>query len=130
MKLKTPKIFTLQEVKKALPYVKSIVSDLVSLHQQLAGMTNQKADIYLHVERQIDTCRQELYSVGCHIKNEKKGLVAFYWKGKSGIGELYWQLGEDDIYYWRAIGKKNLNLLPNAIQKIELNVQQLGRVTP
>ena len=125
MNIKTPKIFTLQEVKSALPYVKSVVSDLVSFHQQLLGMSNRKTDNYLHIKRQMELCRNELRSVGCHIKNEKGGLVAFYWKGKSGIAELYWQLGEEDIYYWKEIGKKNLNLLPNAIKKIELNLHNL-----
>ena len=125
MNIKTPKIFTLQEVKSALPYVKSVVNDLVSFHQQLSGLNNRKTDNYLHIKRQMELCRNELHSVGCHIKNEKGGLVAFYWKGKSGIAELYWQLGEEDIYYWKEIGKKNLNLLPNAIKKIEHNLHSL-----
>ncbi|WP_372366464.1 DUF2203 family protein [Candidatus Uabimicrobium sp. HlEnr_7] len=125
MKRKTPKIFTLEEVKNALPYIKSITSDLVSLHQQLLGTTDKKTDRYLRIKRQMQVCREELRSVGCHVKSEKGGLIAFYWKGKSDIAELYWQLGEEDIYYWREISKKNLNFLPSAIKKIEFNVQKL-----
>lgn len=124
MKSKTPKIFTLQEVKNALPYVKSIVSDLVDLHQQLVGMVDKKTDGYLHIQRQMSIYRNELRSVGCHVKNEKGGLVAFYWESESGVAELYWQLGEEDIYYWREIGQKSLNLLPNAVKKIECDLEK------
>ena len=120
--MKTPKIFTLQEARKSLPYLKSIVADLVRLQKDIAEETDTTSDYYLLLQKNIQVCRNELNSVGCHVKDEKLGLVAFYFKKSQTIGELYWLLGEEDIYYWREISKKNLHFLSHAVKKIESNV--------
>lgn len=127
MKLNTPKIFTLDEARETLPYVKKVVDDLVNLHQKATNIKNKRQDLYLELQKEIDICRQELFLVGCQIKNEKKGLISFFGIKNNKMAEHYWQIGENDIYCWKAIGNKNLNLLPDAFKKIETNLcHQLG----
>lgn len=120
--MKTPRIFSLQEARKSLPYLRSVVADLVLLQREIVEETDITSDHYLLLQKNLVCCRKELKAVGCHVKDEKLGLIAFYFQKNQTICELYWQLGEEDIYCWRQIGKKNIHFLSHTVQKIESKI--------
>ena len=120
-KIKNPKIFTLEEARRSLLFVKKIVADIVHCHQEKINLEKtipqtkdlkerrQKISRLAQCKQQIEDCKQELNLVGCHLKNLTSGIVGFYWDpGNGSVGELYWKYGQDDIYYWQEIGHARL----------------------
>lgn len=117
MKLREPKVFTLEEARQTLPFVKRIITDIVSLSGRLSEVDHsirrtdditKRKELFLRKEELLSDRRayqKELDMVGCHLKNSESGLVAYYWdRGDGLIVELLWQYGQDDIYYWNEIG--------------------------
>ncbi|NUM36753.1 MAG: DUF2203 family protein [Candidatus Brocadiae bacterium] len=121
MKLKEPKVFTLDQAKQTLPLVKSIVSDIIESSQVLKeldekiplikNLSERKKSIFQRefMKKQNLECLQEISCVGCHVKDPKLGIIGYYWdRGDGVIAELTWQNGDEDIYYWNELGKDKL----------------------
>ncbi len=117
MKLKEPKVFTLQEAKGTLPLVQKIVADIIQLQQQFNALQQRKNSANSLQERkecmayerqlleQYQEYHQELASIGCRLKDPQKGIVGYYWdRGDGLVVELHWQYGDPDIYSWHEIG--------------------------
>lgn len=121
MGLKEPKIFTLDEARQTLAFVKRIVVDIMTVHEQLEklepqiqftnNLTERRYKLFLkdRLKYQLEEYQHELDMVGCHLKNPHLGLVGYYWDVGNGlVGELCWRYGEEDIYYWQEIGHDEL----------------------
>lgn len=121
MKLKEPKVFTLDQAKQTLPLVKSIVSDIIESSQVLKeldekiplikNLSERRKSIFQRefMKKQNLECLQEISCVGCHVKDPKLGIIGYYWdRGDGVIAELTWQNGDEDIYYWNELGKDKL----------------------
>ena len=129
MKLKEPKVFTLEEAKQTLPFVKRIVADLLDTNRKLAKLDQEirttkdirkRSDkIWLRKEflQRNKDCQNELDMVGCHLKNAQSGLISYYWdRGNGFIVELCWkyQSEKPDCFYWQEIGGNKLVLVQDS----------------
>lgn len=120
-KLKEPRIFTLEEARNTLPFVKQIVADILATHTKLAKLDEDiqhTTDLKRRRNKlfEKDLCKQsledykhELDLVGCHLKNLALGIVGYYWdRGDGIVVELCWKYGEGDIASWQEIGHDEL----------------------
>ena len=129
MKLKEPKVFTLEEARQTLPFVKRIVADIMDTNQRLAKLdqeirvikdSNDRSDKILRrqeLRQRHKECQNELDMVGCHLKNAKSGIISYYWdRGNGFIVELCWKYqGEKpDCFYWQEIGGNKLIPVQNS----------------
>lgn len=117
------KRFTLEEASATLPLVQSIVSDIcgvfrdvmnrrVELHRLLrkgnrgAGrlyddeMAESRADLQAEYD-QIWGYREELESLGVHLRQPEEGLVEFPTEVDGNEAYFVWQLGEAAIAHYR-----------------------------
>lgn len=115
--LKEPKVFTLDEARITLPYVRKIIADIMETQ---AALEKLDRDIQLtsnledrrykmfekdQLRQRMEEFQQELETVGCHLKNSQEGIVGYYWDPGDGfVAELCWKHGEQDIAHWQQIG--------------------------
>ncbi len=113
------KIFTLQQANRTLPLVSRIMADVVELDRQVcaleqkrqsppSGMSPEEAEDlrerYLTALDQLDELRAELSSIGCQLKDWRRGLVDFLAIHNGRLVELCWRLGEKRIGHWHEAG--------------------------
>lgn len=119
--LKDPKIFSLEEARETLPFVRQIVQDVMNTHKEVQRLEqviqrrndlDERRRIVLERNRlkaQIEEYQQELDLVGCHLKNPDLGIVGYYWDpGDGSIMELCWQYGDEDISHCQEIGHNKM----------------------
>lgn len=115
--------FTLEEANATLPYVRSIVSDVVSAYAEWrarvaryevmaaksradVGETDEQMALRTDIDaiaRRIGGYLGELESVGCTFKGFDDGLVDFLSKQDGRDIFLCWKLGEPEIAYWHEL---------------------------
>lgn len=118
------KHFTVDEANAMLPLVKSIVADICSVFRQVTGrrsdlyrlfrrgkrtsgaqyddeMAESRADLQEEFE-QIWRYREELESLGVLLRQPEDGLIEFPTIMDREEAFLCWQLGQDEVRYWRA----------------------------
>ncbi len=119
--LKEPKVFTLEEARETLPYVRKILADIMEAHADIEKLNREiqvTSDLedrrYKMFEKELrkqrmEEFQQELEFVGCHLKNPQEGIIGYYWDPGDGfVAELCWKHGEHDIAYWQQIGHDEL----------------------
>ncbi len=115
--------FTVEEANATLPYVRSIVSDVVNTHAKWreqvgryevlaansrseTGETREQVTLREEVDttaRRIADYLQELESVGCTFKGFDVGLVDFLSTQNGKDVYLCWKLGESVITHWHEL---------------------------
>lgn len=121
--LRTAKRFSIEEANAMLPLVRSIASDIgevfrsvtsrrSDLHRLLrkgsrtagsvyeAEMAESRADLQEEYDR-IWHYREELESLGVYLRHPEDGLIEFPSTLDGREVYLCWQLGEEQIRYWR-----------------------------
>lgn len=117
MRLKEPKVFSLEEARQTLPLVKKIVKDIVNTEKELVHLNenvrlikdlkHRREVMYRknNLEAMKDEFQKELQDIGCRLKDSENGILGFYWDNGDGfVRELHWRLGDEDIYYWKEVG--------------------------
>lgn len=116
------KIFTVEDARKTLPLVRSIVSDVMDRYATLrarlkelrigrdaflaATSTDPRRDLPSDVADIVDDLRnyvEELERLGCFLKDPEIGLVDFYGEINGEIVYLCWRSGEDTIRFWHGL---------------------------
>lgn len=95
------RLYTLTQARKALPYVKRIVADIVDVTAALERVKDE--DEAARLEGRARKYFQELDAVGIELKDPKAGLVDFYWQRGDETVYLCWKHGEDDITHWHDL---------------------------
>jgi hypothetical protein len=105
--------FSLEQANRTLPLVARIVADIVQAHKNAATLQSQLDKLQVGVkghnelERESERAMErlhalldELYSVGCEIKDFQSGLIDFTGRHQGRDVCLCWKLGETTIGYW------------------------------
>jgi hypothetical protein len=115
--------FTLEEANATLPYVRSIVTDVVSAYAEWRehvaqyevmaansrsdlGETETQVELRTQVDRiakRIGGYLSELEEVGCTFKGLDDGLVDFLSVQDGRDVFLCWKLGEPEISHWHEL---------------------------
>lgn len=122
------KYFTVEEANHALPLVRSIVSDIVTLHTDLHArqdrlqavkrrhdasrgsmpedyneeLAQMEADLHRDVEK-LQGYISELQALGIELKDLPKGLVDFPGLIEGREVCLCWMLGESEVAFWHEV---------------------------
>jgi len=132
------KYFTVEEANATLPYVRSLVEDIVQDYEQWrnrvhryevittsAGNTGEESEEQLQLRSEADeiACRisqfiNELAAVGCVFKGFQGGLVDFYSRRDERDVFLCWKLGEDEVAHWHEIDTGYAGRQPLAPQPV------------
>ena len=119
----TLRYFTLEEANATLPYVRSIVTDVVAAYEEWRehiaryevmaansrsedGETEAQVALRTEVDRiarQIGSYLSELENVGCTFKGLDDGLVDFLSSRDGRDIFLCWKLGESEITHWHEL---------------------------
>jgi hypothetical protein len=129
------KLFTIEGANAALPLVRAIVQDVVTLSQEMvdrrerlvslrAGRSSSRQDVYseelAHVEQELESSRARLYeyadelrAIGVELKDGLIGLVDFPSQQEERVVYLCWKLGEPEVGHWHELdsgfsGRKSL----------------------
>lgn len=109
------KYFTLDEARRALPLVRRVVADVVCAHEQATFLHGQlegrqsasvRDEIHRQLERTVDRLGdliEELKTIGCEIKDYRRGLIDFVGKHEGRDIYLCWQHGEQTIEHWHEL---------------------------
>ena len=114
------KIYTLEELGKALPLVRSIVSDMVSLFERLSKeldrervdgteeLTDRDLLRLLSWEArdlvdEVRACVDELSELGIYLRDPHTGLVEAYGEREGENVYYSWKPGEDRVQYWHGL---------------------------
>lgn len=122
---KSTKRFTVEEANAMLPLVRSIVSDIcgifnnvtsrrVELHRLLRKREKSSGEQYddevaesrTDLQEEYDKIwnyREELETLGVLLRQPERGWVEFPAKFNGNDAFLSWRLGENEIIYWREI---------------------------
>ena len=115
--------FTLEEANATLPYVRSIVTDVVAAYEEWRdhvakyevmaansrsdeGETDDQIALRNEVDkiaRRIGGYLSELEAVGCTFKGFDDGIVDFLSEQNGRDIYLCWKLGEPEIAHWREL---------------------------
>jgi len=108
--------FSLEQANRTLPLVGRIVADVVQAHKNAATLQSQldkmpaAAKARNEIERESEKAMErlhvlldELYAVGCEIKDFQTGLIDFTGRHQGRDVSLCWKLGEKDIAYWHEL---------------------------
>ena len=115
--------FTLEEANATLPYVRSIVTDVVGAYEEWRecvaryevmaaksrsdeGETDEQVTLRMDVDRiarRIGGYLSELEGVGCTFKGFDDGIVDFLSKRDGRDILLCWKLGEQEIAHWHEL---------------------------
>ena len=115
--------FTLDEANATLPYVRSIVTDVVAAYEEWRecvaryevmaaksrsdeGETEKQVTLRTDVDRiarRIAGYISELEGVGCTLKGFDDGIVDFLSKQDGRDVLLCWKLGEQEISHWHEL---------------------------
>lgn len=131
------KYFTLEEANATLPYVRSIVADILAAYTEWrdrigsyevlaanssfdSGESDEQIALRKEVDelaKRIDSFLDELNAVGCVFKGFDEGLVDFRSLAFGREVFLCWKYGEPDIRFWHEIdagfaGRKELQPEP------------------
>lgn len=119
-------LFTVEEASQRLPLVKSIVRDIVELHEEVADRrerlnrlkegrlrsdpnspySEELAQSEEALEKdllQLEEYRRELEGIGAELKDANEGLVDFRSQIDGREVYLCWKLGEPVIAYWHEL---------------------------
>jgi hypothetical protein len=119
-------LFTLEEATQRLPLVKSIVRDIVELHDEVddrrerlnrlkEGRLREDASSPYNEELaqseealekdllQLEEYRRELEDIGAELKDAGEGLVDFRSMIDGREVYLCWKLGEPEIAFWHEL---------------------------
>lgn len=113
------KVFTLEQANQTLPLVSRIVGDIVNQHKKVAAIeakchTPTTEDSSARVEAlrekyddeltKLRALADELSTIGCQLKDWRRGLVDFlaFYRGRPI--ELCWRLGEKKVHHWHDVG--------------------------
>ncbi len=119
------KLFTTESANAALPLVRVIVRDIVSLANSImdcrqrlvelrSGREDEESDVYdeelAHTEDmlevdsdQLKSYIRELHELGVELKDMKKGLIDFPSMMDGRLVYLCWKYGENEVAFWHGV---------------------------
>lgn len=110
--------FTLEEANRALPLVRSIVSDLVITYQRLSQLRAKReligvpdktsedripADEIRGASQRLDGFLKELSDLGLRLEDLESGLVDFPGSRNGERVSFCWRLGEPEVRHWHPV---------------------------
>jgi hypothetical protein len=117
-----PRIFTVDSANAALPLVRRIVADLMTLHPRwrdavtafelaqveasAAAESDEARDARMLAGRlagEIESCLDELAQIGCLFKGFDAGLVDFPAMRDDRLVYLCWQHGDAVVRHWHEV---------------------------
>lgn len=107
-------LFTLEHANRTLPLVRRIVADIVKQYKRVSALEEEcevptaPADESAEAARdrygvELDKLRelaQELQSIGCELKDWRRGLVDFPAVHQGRSIYFCWRLGESSVTHW------------------------------
>lgn len=108
------KLFTVARANRTLPLVRRIVDDVVrkfaelgrleeerarARHEQLETVERRMFDLEGEIERHV----QELATIGCELKDPRKGLLDFLAVNGRQVVCLCWMAGEPSVEWWHPL---------------------------
>jgi len=112
------RIFTLEHANRTLPLVKRIVTDIVRQYKIVSALEEECHDPHSRGEAEMmDNLRdrytdelerlrglaEELTSIGCELKDWRRGLVDFPATIDGRDVYYCWRLGEDVVSHWHEL---------------------------
>ena len=112
------RIFTLEHANRALPLVKRIVTDIVKQYKVVSSLEEECHDPHTRSEVEaLDELRdryadelfrlrelaEELTSIGCELKDWRRGLVDFPARYEDRDVYFCWRLGEEVVTHWHEL---------------------------
>jgi hypothetical protein len=101
------------EARRALPLVKSIVRDIVESYGQIRALLEEKEarpEKSQEIEDRLEPLKDdlldhkdELEKLGVELKSMEEGLVDFYHERDGKLVYLCWKLGEETIEFWHDL---------------------------
>ncbi len=113
------KVFTREQANRTLPLVSRIMADVVRLDKEVSEFEGKittagarepskefsaERDAYDSALHDLSELRDELSSIGCRLKDWRRGVVDFLAVHNGRLVELCWRLGEEHIGYWHELG--------------------------
>jgi hypothetical protein len=111
-------VFTLEHANQTLPFVERVVADLVAQYKKVCAL-EEKCHVHRPTvskeehERIRDQYRDgldrlrdladELSSVGCRLKDWRRGIVDFPTVYRGRRIEFCWRLGQERIEFWHEM---------------------------
>ena len=122
------KFFTIEEARRALPYVARVVKDIMACYSYVLELrerleiprpddtTSELKRDYEHGMEKLNTLLEEIQQVGVELKDFERGLVDFpAWHDGREVC-LCWHVGEQTIGAWHEVdagfaGRQDITLL-------------------
>ena len=110
----TTRRYTVEMANRALPYVRSIVRDVMELYKRIQELSGRHSDterdererrqelrtqIEAAAER-LHACQEELWEIGVELKDYELGLVDFPAELEGRPILLCWKYGEEAVDHW------------------------------
>ena len=131
-----PRLFTLAQANRTLPFVTRVVGDLVAKAAEYRRLDAQRRELATggtaaeaeQVERRMERLQGELEKVaaelgpiGCELKDLDRGLIDF--PARLGDESIYlcWKAGEERIDFWHTLdsgfaGRRPIAELPASVR--------------
>jgi hypothetical protein len=114
-----PKMFTLEEARRALPLVRQIAADLQEAVNSLTKLPGGTSLLYgaspldelpsalqdqaRICKERVDALSEEMADIGVELKGFQPVLVDFRSRRDEDIVYLCWAEGEEDIHFWHDL---------------------------
>ena len=113
----TTRRYTVETANRALPYVRSIVRDVIELYKEIQELSGQHSDtartererrqeLRRHIEasaERLHACQEELWEIGVELKDYELGLVDFPAELEGRPILLCWKSGEESVGHWHEV---------------------------
>ncbi len=93
------RLFTLQRVRKVLPHVRKLTSEIAGLSKKAAKVDGAERRTLLRTAAELVG---KLEDIGCELKSSELGLVDFPALRGGHPVYLCWRLGEETVSFWHS----------------------------
>jgi hypothetical protein len=126
------KIYDRTELDRALPLIRSIVSEITEAYDRLRDRLVDLGVAHPHMRQgvaerdlpwdvrdivdEIRSCIDELAELGIFLRDPEDGLVEAYGEQEGDIVYFSWKPGEESIGYWHGLFNGSTDRVPVAAQ--------------
>ena len=121
------KTFTVEEANRLIPKLTEKVTEIQRLQQEIltqeveidalelvsakggekkpSGELAEEIEVYQECVDRYDSLIDEIYKMGCFLKDAEAGLVDFYAVYQGRVVYFCWKLGEERVGFWHEVGR-------------------------